>query len=145
MPIGRPPKYDPKFVQQAFTAVSRMGATDPDLAELFQVDERTINRWKNDHADFCHALKDGKDLWDTGQVANALRKRALGCTRQVERISKDGPVMCTEELPPDPTSMIFWLKNRDPNRWRDKQEVEHSGDLSINIIIGEKAIDFDKS
>jgi len=41
--------------------------------------------------------------------------------------------MCDEELPPDPTSMIFYLKNRRPDRWRDKQEVEHKGDLIVNI------------
>jgi hypothetical protein len=31
-----------------------------------------------------------------------------------------------EHMPPDPTSMIFWLKNRDPERWRDVQQLEHS-------------------
>jgi hypothetical protein len=31
-----------------------------------------------------------------------------------------------EHMPPDSTSMIFWLKNRDPERWRDAWQVEHS-------------------
>jgi hypothetical protein len=31
-----------------------------------------------------------------------------------------------EHMPPDPTSMIFWLKNRDPERWRDFQQLEHN-------------------
>jgi hypothetical protein len=30
----------------------------------------------------------------------------------------------TEHYPPDATSMIFWLKNRKPEQWRDKQDVD---------------------
>ena len=33
--------------------------------------------------------------------------------------------------PPDTTAGIFWLKNRKPAEWRDKQEVEHSGNVTI--------------
>ena len=29
----------------------------------------------------------------------------------------------TEHVPPDTTAMIFWLKNRRPEQWRDKREV----------------------
>ena len=31
-----------------------------------------------------------------------------------------------EHVPPDTTAAIFWLKNRDPARWRDAWQVEHS-------------------
>lgn len=27
-----------------------------------------------------------------------------------------------EHYPPDATSMIFWLKNRQPDKWRDKRD-----------------------
>ena len=30
-----------------------------------------------------------------------------------------------EQVPPDTTAAIFWLKNRDPQHWRDVQNVEH--------------------
>jgi hypothetical protein len=32
----------------------------------------------------------------------------------------------TEYYPPDPTSMIWWLKNRRPDRWRDVQNIDHA-------------------
>lgn len=33
---------------------------------------------------------------------------------------------------PDTTAQIFWLKNRKPNEFRDKRDVEHSGNMAIN-------------
>jgi hypothetical protein len=30
-----------------------------------------------------------------------------------------------EHIPPDVTACIFWLKNRDPQHWRDSQQLEH--------------------
>jgi hypothetical protein len=41
-------------------------------------------------------------------------------------------------IPPDPTSMIFWLKNRRPESWRDKTEVEHSGGVKLEDFFGKK-------
>jgi transposase-like protein len=37
------------------------------------------------------------------------------------------------EIAPDTTAQIFWLKNRKPAKWRDKQEIEHSGGMSNTI------------
>lgn len=48
-----------------------------------------------------------------------------GKTRHVERTSK--------HLPSDATSMIFWLKNRQPDRWNDRKQVEHSGSMTNNV------------
>lgn len=39
----------------------------------------------------------------------------------------------TKEVIPDTTAQIFWLKNRKPNEWRDKQQVEHSGGITNTI------------
>ena len=38
----------------------------------------------------------------------------------------------TKEVSPDTTAQIFWLKNRKPEQWRDKQVVEHGGEVSVN-------------
>lgn len=40
----------------------------------------------------------------------------------------------TKEVVPDTTAQIFWLKNRRPDKWRDKQDIEHSGGLSVRNI-----------
>jgi len=36
--------------------------------------------------------------------------------------------------PPDPVSIIFWLKNRKPEQWRDKQEAEHKGNVIVELV-----------
>jgi len=33
-------------------------------------------------------------------------------------------VPTVKHYPPDTTAAIFWLKNRQPAKWREKQEVE---------------------
>lgn len=40
----------------------------------------------------------------------------------------------TKEVVPDTTAQIFWLKNRKPNEWREKNSVELEGELGVNII-----------
>ena len=36
-------------------------------------------------------------------------------------------VPTTKHYPPDTTAAIFWLKNRQKSKWRDKQDHEISG------------------
>lgn len=123
--VGRPSKYKPEFARIA-EKLSALGATDKDLADAFDVVESTINEWKLDHPDFSESLK-AKRIPDD-EIEASLFKRAKGYIRTIQRVTKDGDVVDTEEeLPPDPTSMIFWLKNRRPKQWRDKQEHEVTG------------------
>lgn len=133
--VGRPTKYKPEYDNMAYLHCRKAGAKDSDLGELFGVAEQTINNWKNDHPSFLESLKKGKDEFDTDSVENALLNRALGCKVKETRISGGGDddqapaaVETVKELPPDPTACIFWLKNRNPERWRDK--VEHDHDLT---------------
>lgn len=136
---GRPPKYDPAFVEQA-KKLCLLGATDAEMADFFAVDERTINRWKNDHPDFCQALKLGKMEADA-RVAEKLYRRALGYSHEAVKIAVDAKtgdsaqVAYTEHYPPDTTAAIFWLKNRRPREWRDR--VEHTGEQgqAIRFVI----------
>ena len=126
---GRPSSYDPKFVRQA-EKLCTMGATDIEIAVFFDVNVATIYSWKNQHQGFCEALKAGKEFADH-RVVRSLYNRAVGYTFDSEKIvtvsdGKDGShierVPIKEHVPPDSTSMIFWLKNRDGKNWRDKQE-----------------------
>lgn len=59
------------------------------------------------------------------EVENALLKRALGYEYQEERIEvseKDGKriIQTIKHVVPDTTAQIYWLKNRRPDKWRDK-------------------------
>jgi hypothetical protein len=125
MRTGRPSTYRPEFAEQA-KKLCRLSATDVDIAGFFGVNVRTIVRWKNDHEDFCLALKLGKDEADA-VVADRLFKRATGYSHDAQKIlqyeGKPVVIDYVEHHPPDTTACIFWLKNRRPKEWRDRQDI----------------------
>lgn len=121
---GRPSSYKDEFASQT-EMLCRLGATDKELAEFFKVAVSTLNLWKKKHPEFSESLKRGKMLSDA-QVADKLFRRATGYSHPDVHISNYQGVVTitpiTKHYPPDPTSMIFWLKNRRPDLWRDKPE-----------------------
>ena len=108
---------------------ARDGLTDEQIAHNMGITVKTLWVWKNKYGKLCNALKKGKQVVDT-IVENALLKRALGY-RYDEVTIEDGieTKRVTKEVQPDTTAQIFWLKNRRPDKWRDKQNVEVSGSL----------------
>ena len=111
---------------------ARDGLTDEQLAEKIGVSTSTLYDWKAKHPEISEALKKGKEVVDI-QVENALLKRALGYDYQEQRIEKsekDGTkiIQTLKHVPADTTGQIFWLKNRRPDRWRDKPEVPGDSD-----------------
>jgi len=128
---GRPSIYRAEFADRARHLCFSEGATDKDLAVEFGVHVATINTWKQRHPAFAHALKAKNDA--DGKVVASLFQRATGYSYEATRIvvdkatGKHEKITYTEHAPPDTTAMIFWLKNRQRNHWRDKQDMEHSG------------------
>ena len=105
-------------------AWARDGLTDEQIAKKMGVSRDTLYDWKKKYSDISDALKKGKEVVDT-QVENALLRRALGYDFQEERIEvsdKDGKkvVQTVKHIPPDVGAAAFWLKNRRPDKWRDK-------------------------
>lgn len=124
---GRPSDYRDEYAEQA-RKLCQLGATDIELADFFGVSDRTIYRWQNKHEAFCQALKAGKDAADE-RVERSLYHKATGYTFESEKVFQhQGEIVrapIREHVPPDTTAMIFWLKNRRPEAWRDKTEVHH--------------------
>lgn len=122
---GRPSSYKPEFVEQALK-LTRLGATDKQMADFFNVTEKTLNNWKTEHDEFLQSLKVGKLMADA-EVSNSLFHRALGYSHDdVDIRVLDGRIVQTpliKHYPPDTTACIYWLKNRQPELWRDKTEV----------------------
>lgn len=143
-PRGHPTHYRPEYASQAAKLCARLGATDADLAHFFDVTEQTINNWKTAHPDFFESLKGAKDSLDA-QVEQSLFRRAMGWEHDAVKIITvaDGnnngshveQVPYVEHYPGETTAQIFWLKNRQPQRWRDKQELEHSASESLAALI----------
>ena len=86
---------------------ARDGLTNEQIAHNIGISRETLNVWTKKYSDISDALKKSKDVVDR-QVENALFKKAC-----------EG----------DTTAMIFWLKNRRPNDWRDKRETQLSGSV----------------
>ncbi|GIP57900.1 transposase [Paenibacillus woosongensis] len=133
-------------------AWARDGLIDEDIAKKLGVAYSTFRTYRDKFPALSAALKKGKEMADI-EVENALFKRAVGyqydeVTREaVKDIDPEtGDVITkmvetkrvTKEVQPDVTAQIFWLKNRRPEVWRDKQEIKHSGqvDSEVEIIIG---------
>lgn len=134
---GRPTVYKKEYAKQA-TSLAALGATDMELADFFEVEVRTIYRWKHDHPAFCQALKAGKEASDE-RVERSLYQKAIGYEQDDVKIfmpaGADQPVYAPyrAKIAPDTTAAIFWLKNRRSQEWRDKQEMGHIGAIAINI------------
>jgi hypothetical protein len=147
--IGRPTKYKTEYPEQTFK-LCLLGATDKEIANFFEVSEDTIHEWKKVYPEFSESIKRGKSEADSN-VANRLYQRALGFEHDSEEIkvvaignnqgSSVERVPVKKIYPPDPTAAIFWLKNRQPEKWRDKQEIQHSVDPEV-FEIGGKKINF---
>lgn len=129
---GRPSKYKEEYAEQAYN-YCLLGAIDEQLASFFDVSVTTINTWKETYPDFLASIKKGKEQADL-EVTQSLKKRASGMKLKKQVVKEGGIVEIEDEIPPDTTAMIFWLKNRQPKIWRDKQETEHSGRIEITSL-----------
>ncbi len=130
---------------------ARDGLTDEQIAKNLGIAYSTFKEYKGKYPAFSATLKRGKEVVDR-EVENALLKRALGykyeeVTKEKVAIRNDnGDVVgydlevtkvVTKEVVPDTTAQIFWLKNRKPEVWRDKKDIEHSGEVNSNMTIQE--------
>lgn len=121
---------------------ARNGLTIEQIAKNLGISKVTFYKYMNEHIELFERLKKGKEVIDF-EVENALLKRALGYkykevtkelitdpeTKKEElKVTKE----VTKEVAPDTTAQIFWLKNRKPQEWRDKKDIEHSGDMKVN-------------
>jgi hypothetical protein len=90
--------------------------------------------------DFLAAIKTPKEIADK-RVERSLYERATGYTYESVKIfcnTKTGEVTqvpYTEHFPPDPTAMIFWLKNRDKEHWRDVKAISGAdGEGPVEVV-----------
>lgn len=144
---GRPSKYLPEYDTAAYK-LCLMGATDKDLAEAFNVCEDTINEWKKTRSSFALAQKQGKREFDNERVVVALHERAIGYEHDEEKLfCHEGVVIratTRKKYPPDTTAASLWLRNRDPENWRDKQDHEHFGPKGGPIPVAKHDVKLDE-
>ena len=142
---GRKGKYHDWITEEGLLKIegwARDGLTDEQIAHNIGIHPSTLYDWKNKYPDISEALKRGKEVIDR-QVENALLKRALGYEYEEVKqiIEKDDKgkdrkriEKTVKQVIPDTTAQIFWLKNRKPAEWRDKQNLEVEGNLDISSM-----------
>lgn len=129
-------------------AWARDGYTEEQTALKLGVAYSTFRVYKDKYPALSAALKKGQEVADV-EVENALFKRAVGY-RYDEVIREPGTVVdeetgeekrvmvetkrVTKEVQPDVTAQIFWLKNRKPEQWRDKKDIDANVDGSLNVV-----------
>lgn len=138
MPAGRPSEYKEEYAAQS-SKLTALGATDQEIADFFEIDVRTVYRWKHDYPEFCQSLKDGKEQADA-RVQRSLYQRAIGYEQDEVKIfmpgGADKPVYAPfrAKVAPDTTAAIFWLKNRRPEEWREKATTEFEGKIKTEEV-----------
>jgi len=158
---GRKNKYDthvfPRLEEIGHWC--REGLTEEEICKRLGVSVSSFNEYKNKYPELSESLKVNKEIADY-RVEDALYMRALGYEYEeetyeefeIERpyIKEDGTIVRTElrltkklkkKQQPDTTAIIFWLKNRRPEKWRDKQDIEHSGEVTNNIDLSGLSIE----
>ena len=91
----------------------RRGLPNDDIADNMHISRTTFYKWKAENSDFADILRQNKEYCDS-VAEDALFAKV-----------KEG----------DLGAIRFWLTNRRSKDWRDKQDIEVSGDLSISDVI----------
>ena len=134
---GRPTLYRATYPDQA-RKLCLLGYTDQELADFWGVNQDTINEWKKRHPKFSESIKAGKAVVDA-EVAASLLHRAMGYSHKAVKIMQSEGTSYEHEYiehyPPDTTAGIFWLKNRQPGKWRDMSRTEVTGKDGGAVIV----------
>lgn len=116
---------------------ARDGAIERDIAKKLGVSESTFSGYKKEHPELMETLTVNKEVADA-RVESALYKRAIGYeyTETSKEVSSDGVKIKTtvKQVAPDVTAQIYWLNNRRPDRWRNKQDISIEGASKVEII-----------
>ncbi len=108
------------------------GATQKEVADKLKISEAALYKWKGMHVELKESLDAPKGEVDD-QVEAALLKRCIGYDyEEVTRwqtIGRGGELIwlekrTTKHLPPDPSSVQFWLTNRRPQEWKRMPETK---------------------
>lgn len=144
---GRPSKFF-SIDQKKLKVLVQKGFTDTEISDFFDVNQATFNDWKKEHKDFYESLKDWK-LEADAKVEKSLYQRALGYEydevmyektdigglgvklskgeiEQLKHVDTYKTKVTVKQVAPDVTAQIFWLKNRKPDVWKDRSNIEHS-------------------
>jgi hypothetical protein len=137
-----PSKYSESMPQQIFT-MACLGLTIQQMADSAGVGLSTLEKWLHEKPEIRRAYDEGKWEADFGMEL-ALRRKAMGYeyerTKEYSGVDSIGrpwsrTVTETVRVEPDTTALIFWHKNRNPERWKDSYNHQGGGtNIQVNNI-----------
>ena len=118
---------------------ARRGLSNEQIAAAIGINQNTLYEWINRYSEISEALKEGRRPRQE-EIEDALEKSATGYTiTKTTKVFKEGREVERKEetiyYPPNVTALIFWLKNRDPDRWKDKPEPSQDQALKVAVEI----------
>jgi hypothetical protein len=136
--MGRNTKFDQEFLDKV-TYMARDGYTDEQIYNSLGIASSTFYNWKNKYPEFAEALRKNKQYFDY-KVEDALIKSALGYEYEETEViaSSDGKnprvKKTKKQAHPNVTALIFWLKNRSPEKWNNREQNNTGENELINSI-----------
>jgi len=146
MAAGRPrtdyyPDQHPALAAQA----AREGLINKEIADRLGISASTFYHWRKEHPEFCEALNEGKEVVDA-KVEKALLTRALGYeydeveetqdikkSKSGEEVAHKRRIVRKKAVIPDVQAQRLWLLNRRPEQWRDKQDINVNGAITLRF------------
>lgn len=125
--VGGPKSTYSEEKRKQILLLTAEGLTDEKIAKVLGISYPTLWSWKKNNPELLNTIKENKELWDQ-QIVRSLKARALGyscpeikvfCNHRGEITTKE----VIKHYPPDPTSMIFWLSNRQRENWKRNAET----------------------
>ena len=131
---------------ETLRGLARRGLSDEDIAKSIGINRTTIYDWKRKYPTFANALRDGKLVADLA-VESALFKKATGFSvtdtkttsfldKETGELVEGKTEVTTKHILPDTLAIMFWLKNRCPDLWKDKvTEQSDTAETQLNTYL----------
>ena len=141
LPRGRTVKYTEETPDLVYRMV-RLGLTIAQVAANLKITERTLTNWMQNREDVRKAYEDGR--WESILIIEeSLWRKANGYeyeeVKEYSGIDSIGrpwsrTVSTLKRVEPDTTALIYYSKNRYPERWRDTWHVQGAGGTNVTQV-----------
>jgi hypothetical protein len=127
-------KYNPELHNHIAYLAALAGMSNVLLAKELNISRSTLVLWRREYKEFDEAIQRGKDEFDDFCVVKSLKKNAFGYDYKEihEEFDKDGNLIRKKVIKkhqkPDTIAQLFWLKNRQRDKWKDRWEIDGLGD-----------------
>lgn len=137
--MAYPTKFN-KETRRICRMLYEKGFLDREVADVMGVSWRTIMSWREKNPEFFAEVMAAKDKVDD-KAERTLFERAMGYKVKETKVTMDGQgavlerTVTQKEIPPDVGSLVFWLKNRRRDQWKDRWDISaDDGVVNVNIL-----------